>query len=158
VLALYLLAAHLVGDFVLQNRWQAVGKLADWRVRTQHVVAYSIPFWPIAAVYGNHPWWHGMAFLFGLYELHYLTDSHRFRSTLGDVVQWWLDWRVDPIHAKREWLEHAIGRETTSLRAIDLDDQAVRWPTPNPWPAAPLMIDQALHVCQLALLGGILLG
>lgn len=158
MIALYLVAAHLFGDFVLQNRWQSAGKLHDARLRMQHVFFYCVPFWPVAAVYGHRPWWHGAAFIVLLYGLHFLTDSYRFHSTLGDVVQWRIDSYREPLVVKRAWLEYVTGAaESAGLRAVDVDDSAVRWPTPNPWPAIPLMVDQTLHLCQLAVLAGVFL-
>lgn len=157
MIALYLLAAHLVGDFLLQNRWQAVGKLTDRWLRVQHVIGYLIPFCGLVA-YVHPALWRAAAFLGALAVVHYLTDSRRFYSTLGDVIQWRLDHLTDPVALKREWLEYVVGRaESAGLRAVDVSDEAVKWPTPNPWPATPLMIDQTLHIVQLAILGGLLL-
>jgi hypothetical protein len=143
VIALYLLAAHLVGDFVFQTRWQAAGKLADWRLRFRHVLVYSLCFVPIAAVYASSAW-RGAAFGCLLFVLHYLTDSRRFPSTLGD----WVGWRL------------SYGRGPVAGTLKDPGDAErpiyVRLP-PNPWTPMPLLIDQTLHVCQVALLGGIFL-
>jgi hypothetical protein len=141
MLALYLLSAHLLGDYVLSTRWQAEHKLTDALYRLRHVTAYSVPFVPIAIVYGGNAWW-SADFMLALFLLHYLTDSRRFRSTLGDVVAW--RWAVT-----REEGDPFGFRPDTATRDLPLPE--------NPWPPIPLMIDQTLHVVQLALLGGLFL-
>lgn len=158
MIVLYLLAAHLTGDFLFQTRWQAVMKLTDAYVRLWHAITYTLAFVPVAVLCADdHVWLRAGGFLAWLLLFHYLTDSHRFRSTLGDVVQWRLDLRRDPLTCKREWLDHTLEHVGSSVQAIDVDDKAVRWPPPNPWPLTPLAVDQTLHVIQLAVLGGIFL-
>ena len=170
MIAFYLLAAHLVGDFVVANRWQAAGKLTDRRLRAQHTIGYCLPFVPIAFVYGHFhgsPRWEvAIAFLLWLLILHYATDSHRFQSTLGDVVQWTYDRRVAPDIAVRSWINFLYGDPVDSTAipltkrlevAADLDARRLRFPPPNPWTPIGLMIDQTLHVCQIALLAGLFL-
>ncbi|MFL5309502.1 MAG: DUF3307 domain-containing protein [Myxococcales bacterium] len=137
---LYLLAAHLVGDFVLQSRRMAALKLDDARVRAEHVGCYLLPFYPLACWQSWHrPVWHGVGFLVGLGLLHYLTDSRRFRSTLMD----WIEWRLDRTHIIRD----EFGRLTKVRTRLK----------PNPWSPAPIILDQTLHVCQLAVLAGVML-
>jgi hypothetical protein len=123
----------MVGDFVFQTRWQADGKFDDERLRARHVAAYTLPFVFVGAAYTTSVWRvaAGLIFLVGA---HYLTDSRRFRSTLGDVLVWHL-WR------KGRTIE---GREGKKLRLL-----------PNPWLTLPLAIDQTLHVVQLAVLGSV---
>jgi hypothetical protein len=121
VIALYLLAAHLVGDFLIQTRWQALGKLEDAALRARHVLAYSLPFIPIVVVEARTGSQALSAFVL-LVVLHYVTDSHRFTTTPGEWLVWHAGLREEPL-------------------------------APNPWPPLPLLIDQALHVCQLALVG-----
>lgn len=163
MIALYLLAAHLVGDFVLQTRWQAAGKFTDRALRTRHVAVYCLPFVPVAV------WrigWQAFPFLLSLYVLHWLTDSRRFRSTLGD----WVGWRCrpfitrisvpDPAHRPGERIQ--IGSGVAKILAVEPEgsgwDYLVRLELePNPWSPMPILIDQALHVAQLALLGGLFL-
>ena len=43
-LAFHALVAHLAGDFILQTDEMAAGKFDSWRVRAEHVTAYSAPF------------------------------------------------------------------------------------------------------------------
>jgi Protein of unknown function (DUF3307) len=139
-LVLYLLAAHLVGDFLLQTRWQAVGKFgwtpeAIW-LRGKHVFVYGacfvIALVPAADHLGN------LAFLASLMLLHFLTDSRRFTSTVGDWIAWNLMWAP---------------REPSGYRP----DPRVRPLPPNPWPSLPLAIDQTLHIVQIAVLAGLFL-
>lgn len=156
MIALWLLGAHLVGDFVLQSRVHVLTKLEDPVQRTAHVAWYTLPFVFVAAWY-SPGWWQGAAFVACLFVLHWLTDSRRFHSNVGDIIAWRLSLHADPVGCKKVWLDHALERADTSVRAVDVDDRAVRWPPPNPWPALPLMIDQTLHVLQLALLGSLFL-
>jgi hypothetical protein len=167
VIALYLIAAHLVGDFVLQTRWQAAGKFTDRRLRLRHVTAYCVPFVAVLLVIpaldgtwldehrgifypanpGRVP--QKLAFLALLFVLHYATDSRRFRSTLGDVVAW-------------VWMTPS-GTDPATVDALALQPMAVyrtevpNSPPPNPWPPVPILIDQTLHICQIAILGALFL-
>lgn len=138
---LYLIAAHMLGDFVLQSRWQALAKLTNPRARAQHCAVYALPFLPVIAWRGYHAdlaAWRVVAFLVGLVVLHFLTDSRRFQSTLGDIVQWRL------VERRRE------------AQTAGLGDPGP-WPPPNPWDVASMFVDQTLHVCQLAFLAGLFL-
>lgn len=169
MLGLYLIAAHCVGDFLFQNRWQAAGKLTDLNLRCQHVFFYGVALAPVAFLCPRHfgaslgygAWQTGCAFLALVVILHLMTDSRRFQSTIGDVVQWRYDFHVDPVACQREWfhwlVSNDLSRTPSSTRATDIDLTRAQWPTPNPWPAASLMIDQTLHLVQLAVLGGIFL-
>lgn len=147
MIALYLIAAHMVGDYLLSNRWQAAHKLHEPWVRFRHVCGYCLPFMPIAGIYAHGwLWTHGAltvhgkacAFIVALFVLHFATDSHRFRSTLGDVIAW-------------RW-----SRDRVALAAFAHDAQS-DWPPPNPWAPMPILIDQSLHLVQLAVLGALFL-
>lgn len=183
MIALYLLAAHLTGDFVLQTRWQAARKLYDPGVRLGHVLTYMIPFVPIAVVYAQGPgpllrWESAITFLGWLVMLHYLTDSHRFTSTLGDTLGWWAMRRHDQEGTARAWVDYLYGdlgrivMPMIGAKPVPVDphvlawrnrqaDRLARgvlpWPPPNPWPPLPIVIDQTLHVAELAALGAIFL-
>lgn len=158
MIVLWLLGAHMVGDFVLQSRVHALLKLQDPAQRTAHVMWYVLAFVPVVLVADWGTWPNMAGFLGGLYILHWLTDSRRFHSNVGDLIAWRLSLWHDPVGAKKVWLEYVTERaESGTLRAIDVDDAMVRWPPPNPWAPLPLMIDQTLHVLQLALLGSLFL-
>src|SRR4051812_5610921 len=47
MIALALLAAHMIGDYIMQTGWMAANKLQDWRARTVHVSVYSAAFVPV---------------------------------------------------------------------------------------------------------------
>lgn len=150
MLPLALLAAHLVGDFVFQTRWQADGKFG-WSadalaLRTAHVFFYGVAFVPIVLwrCWHGPPWWHGPAFFALLLVLHWLTDSRRFTSTVGDWVAWNLGGAGPP--AEKRGIHAAMG---APLGEFDLP--------PNPWPSIGLAIDQSLHVVQIAVLAWLLL-
>lgn len=154
MIALYLIAAHMVGDFVLQTRWQATGKFGfssavAFDYRTKHVTTYSLPFFPIA-IYYSHDWMHALAFMGLLWWLHFVTDTWRITSTLGDHIAW----KLTDDAAKRELLSRFD--PATRITFVPADNHPLRLPR-NTWPALPLAIDQTLHVCQLALLGGVFL-
>lgn len=131
MIVLWLLVAHLVGDYVLQTRWEAVEKFGWTRLairrRTAHVASYLIPFLPIVFTHQRGVW-QGQAFVVGLVVLHWLTDAQRFPSTLGD----WLAWH--------------LGADT---RQFNLP--------PNPWPSIPLVLDQTAHLIQIAVLAQVFL-
>lgn len=151
MIALWLIASHMVGDFVLQSRWHAAGKLTDAEERVRHVLAYTLAFLPVTAAYTHafdgHAWrsphgeaWTGILFLLFLGSLHYVTDSVRFKSTLGDV----LGWRLRRHLPERDLA--ARGEEPVPVS-----------PPPNPWKPTALLIDQTLHIVQIAALAGIFL-
>jgi hypothetical protein len=177
VIVLWLLVAHLVGDFLLQTRWQATGKFGwSWEAvsyRANHVVAYTFCFLPIAWHYGVG--WGASWFLLLLAALHFLTDAQRFTSTPGDVVRWklWrLQGRTDLV--ADAWTRYLYAGEEAALRAVGtfpyeevlawrlekargITGETLRWPPPNPWPSLPLAIDQTLHLVQLAVLADLFL-
>src|SRR5262245_53726362 len=53
--------AHLIGDFLLQNDWQALDKKKSYLACTMHVLIYMLPFlfcglapWQLLAVAAQH--------------------------------------------------------------------------------------------------------
>jgi hypothetical protein len=168
MLALYLIASHMVGDFVFQTRWQAATKLDDPMSRLRHVLAYGLAFVPVAIVYGDHGFLRygaAFAFLVWLVFLHFSTDSVRFRSTLGDLLVYAAGTQIEFLREDQYLYSRNLDRITIDGRQGTIDWQrttpevlAVKFDwEPNPWPAMPLMIDQTLHLVQLAVLGGLLL-
>jgi hypothetical protein len=143
MLALYLLAAHLVGDFLLQTRWQAIGKFgwtpeAVW-LRGKHVATYGWCF-AVALIVAGEADAGAVWFLAALLALHFLTDGHRFERTPGEATVWAM---LSRERRREEWPE---GHAPRSFQM-----------PPNPWPALPLAIDQTLHVVQIAVLAGLFL-
>ena len=134
MIALWLIAAHLVGDYLLQTRWQAVGKFGWTReamiYRTAHVLTYLLPFIPIAFIYGD--FLGAVGFIVWLGVLHWFTDAQRFVRTPGEVFVWGFIWR-----------DRSFWAEDPGKPSLE----------PNPWPSLPLAIDQTLHVATLAALG-----
>lgn len=159
----------MVGDFVLQTRWQAADKLEDRMVRFDHCVSYLLPFLVVVLATG-HDWRAFYAFPVCLFALHFLTDSRRFHSTLGDVVGWKMghhavevavvDTQGFPLGSRVD-IGGISGRVTGVTQAGLVRNGTLHvetaMPPPNPWTPIPILIDQTLHVCQLALLGGIFL-
>jgi hypothetical protein len=79
VLALDLIAAHLVGDFLLQTRWMALNKLEHWQPRLVHVLVYSLPFVLVLSV--DHVALGRAALFLGLnFAAHFVIDSRRWAS------------------------------------------------------------------------------
>ncbi len=142
MIVLWLLVAHLVGDYLLQTRWQAVEKFGWTRramqYRTRHVAAYCVPFIPISIVYGGFHLWIDW-FLVDLALWHWLTDAQRFTRTPGE----WLVWRV---RAPR-----------VAVDRIPMTGDPREPLPPNPWPTIGLAIDQTLHLVQIAVLASIFL-
>lgn len=78
MIALYLISAHMAGDYLFQTHWMAAGKLGSWWPRFIHVLVYTACFIPVALAEGSGA--RAAAFLGALYVLHFLTDSHRWRT------------------------------------------------------------------------------
>lgn len=77
MLIIDLLAAHMVGDFILQTDYEARYKLDNWRVRMQHVSKYCLPF---GFALLDTPLPRAAAFLMGLWISHFVVDSRRWVS------------------------------------------------------------------------------
>ena len=77
--SLDLLAAHLIGDYVLQTNEQAKNKLTDARVRAAHVSTYHVPFLVAGLATGAHTG-RLAAFLALSWAAHFATDSRRWAS------------------------------------------------------------------------------
>jgi hypothetical protein len=75
--SLDLLAAHLIGDYILQGNAMAKNKLTDARVRAHHVTRYCIPFLVAGVVSRVNPG-RLAAFLALTWITHFITDSKRW--------------------------------------------------------------------------------
>lgn len=135
MIALWLIAAHMAGDYLLQTRWQAARKLDEPWVRLRHVTTYTAAFVPVVLLAHGASWlaWGRVVFLVALFVLHFATDSRRFHSTLGDAVVW----RLGPSQRTERRAGFPLG--------------------PSPWTPLPILIDQSLHLVQLAVLGSLFL-
>lgn len=141
MIALWLLVAHLVGDYLLATRWQATGKFGwTWKavaLRYRHCCGYVLPFVIVALCCtgaSHHKAWDVIGFSVWLFLLHFITDAQRFTSTLGDVIGWQLQRRSKHARVRMPLL-----------------------PAPNPWPPIGLAIDQTLHLIQIAVLAQVFL-
>jgi hypothetical protein len=74
-----LIAAHMVGDYILQTDGMAKKKLTDERVRFWHVVTYCVPFFILLEICGPSGA-RGLAFLASLFIGHFVIDSRRWAS------------------------------------------------------------------------------
>lgn len=151
MLPLYLLASHMVGDYLFQTRWQAAAKLKDPWTRSLHVSTYTLAFLPVAFLAPH--WQEAVTFLGLLAALHFATDSRRYLSTFGDWFQWLC------MNDKRKIDEHEklVPHQTLgTIRRRHLTANGLKMP-PNPWEPMPIMVDQTLHVVQIAVLAGWLL-
>lgn len=79
MIALYLIAAHMAGDYLLQTSQMAALKLTNWRVRARHVTVYT-GCCMLAAMAGGVWGWRLVAFAVSVYIAHFITDSHRWRT------------------------------------------------------------------------------
>lgn len=75
MISLYLLTAHLIGDFPLQPDWMARSKADSRSVRALHVATYSVPFLPLIALTSTTG---ALIFIVSNGAVHYLVDSRRW--------------------------------------------------------------------------------
>lgn len=81
MIALYLVSAHLLADFILQPHWMAVEKLTDWKVRLAHVYIHTIVMFLILFL-SNLTWNQRFYFLLFYGSAHFIIDSRRWCSGL----------------------------------------------------------------------------
>lgn len=75
MIALQILALHMMGDFVIQNDWMAKRKFTSRLVLTLHVLTYTALF--AASAFLQHwPWWVPVL----VFVTHWITDSRRWAS------------------------------------------------------------------------------
>lgn len=52
------LAAHFVGDWLIQTDWQAANKIRSWRAMADHMLGYHLTLAAaLALVYRDNQWW-----------------------------------------------------------------------------------------------------
>jgi hypothetical protein len=83
MIALALLAAHMIGDYITQTGWMAANKLNNWRARAIHVSVYTAGFIPVALL-TKLTWSMVLLFVALVWATHFITDCRRWAS--GD--QW----------------------------------------------------------------------
>lgn len=81
-----LLAAHMVGDYILQTNKEAIFKTKDLKILHDHCIKYTASFVPFLLLGRDK---NKLAFLCLVYLTHFLTDSRRWAS--GE------DWPPKPI-------------------------------------------------------------
>jgi hypothetical protein len=101
-----ILAAHMVGDYILQTNEEAVGKTDSLALLAKHVAKYMLPHAVVGVVHGR---------------------------SIGRGIAYTLS--VGATHA---FIDHR------------------RWASGGEWPPKPILVDQAIHSAQLALLERIL--
>ena len=106
MLSIWLIALHMLGDYILQTNWMAANKFKSASVRSVHVFCYTVPFAVFAGIVAPTAI-KAMAFTLGVFVLHWITDCRR-------------------------------------------------WASDKPWCAKPIMVDQTLHMLQLAALSTLL--
>lgn len=80
MLALWIIAAHMLGDFVLQTDNMATLKMHDSEIRASHVSVYCIPFAFLAFTPVSAGFWHSVVALVFLWVAHFVTDSGQWAS------------------------------------------------------------------------------
>ena len=120
-----LILAHLVGDGLLQTYEMATNKSKSNAVLWQHGVMYSLPFWVLMIV--------------GLPAMSFnLMDSVTISVSFALLV-------VCVPHVMVDWL--------TSRISADLWEEAQKTPQTYHWFFLTILVDQAIHVVHLFLLG-----
>jgi hypothetical protein len=79
LLSLWLIALHMLGDYLLQTDWMAANKLKSAWARTVHVFVYTLGFIPLGLVYTTTlP--RAAGFVLLVYVTHWITDCRRWAS------------------------------------------------------------------------------
>jgi len=95
MISLYLLTAHLIGDFPLQPDWMAAEKRNSRSVRARHVIRYSVPFLPLIVLTSPVS---GLTFAVSNAAVHYIVDSRRWAEPKDhwSPPEMWV-WLIDQI-------------------------------------------------------------
>lgn len=81
----FLIAAHVIGDFLLQNHWMQAKSRNSW-VCTVHVLAYSLPFCGLALA-GRLPVW----------ALCFILIQHWLQDRFSLHMKWMKIYRQSPV-------------------------------------------------------------
>lgn len=112
-LALAILLAHFVGDFLFQSDRVATGKSKSWLVLTEHVVCYAVAFLPFTWTYRIETWIQWFALNMAA---HFLTDAVTSRWTSRLYLA-----------GKRHWFFVVIGLDQLIHAATLLTTAAWVW-------------------------------
>lgn len=106
MLALWMIAAHMIGDYVVQTNWMAANKMKRWDALALHVLCYTACFaGPILAY-----------------------------ATTPQLAAWGIV-ALAAMHAATDWR---------------------RWASGAQWPPKPILVDQAMHAVQIAIVAEII--
>lgn len=83
--------AHLVGDYLLQSKWMAAGKLRHWPQALVHGACYAIPF-----VFLTRSWW----------QLLLIGGSHAVFDRLR--LSWYVVWIRDFLAPRKAWPKKSV--------------------------------------------------
>lgn len=86
MLALWIIALHMFGDFVTQTHNMAQYKFSCWKWRTFHVIIYTVPFIPLAFLLGGT--WEPWILILLIFIPHWILDSRRWVQS---------DWAPKPV-------------------------------------------------------------
>ena len=127
MLSLWLLALHMLGDYVLQNDWMAANKFKSAYVRTVHVGCYCAPF----AIFA------------------YMVAPLTVRHHLVVRSEWAFSWNTTS--HDNAWLFSGL------LFITHWITDCRRWASGEKWCAKPIMVDQTIHILTLAILAQLFL-
>jgi hypothetical protein len=123
----WLVLAHLIADFVLQNDWIAINKATGgrngWSALTVHGFHVGLCLLPVALAYGVR----GLVYLLIVASTHMAVDRWKVRATR----------RSEKMALEAARRRHA-GKPDTTPSGL-----GVAW---TPWPGMLFAADQALHV------------
>lgn len=87
-ITLWLLAMHMVGDYIAQNHQTSQRKLISVRTRLYHVATYTLCFAAVPLIRGMG-WIEALLFLLSIAVPHFVIDSRRWASGK--------DWNLKPL-------------------------------------------------------------
>lgn len=79
---LFILTAHLVGDFILQTDWMASQKLERPSVRFAHVLVYHLPFIGLVLFFSPLD---TLLFILASVVAHFVIDSRRWAEPKDEL-------------------------------------------------------------------------
>jgi Protein of unknown function (DUF3307) len=123
MLSIWLIALHMLGDYILQTNWMAANKFKSAGVRTIHVLCYTAPL---------------AAFAYIWLKFNHLPET----TNVFGILKY---------HGIKRWLAFVYG-----VFVLHWITDCRRWASDKPWCAKPIMVDQTLHMLQLAALSTLL--
>lgn len=127
MLALWIVLAHLVGDYLIQSHWMATEKTKHWLPAIAHGVAYTLPYAALMLIPGATVAF-SMPALLVIGGTHIIIDRYRLARHIA-----WLKNQLGPKRSRPRWA----------------DAKATGYPSDTPaWLAVWLMIiaDNTIHL------------